>query len=359
MNTSSETTRQSIARELSRYYSELGGNEPPVLPRFSVARALNGMLSTRGLCGDSYEAQITASAALIGGGRHDPHRIVLPWSAFGRRDLTAASAPGGGYLVGQEKQRPVDVLRSYSVVARAGVTMLDGLVGTASIPRVIAAAEATWTSTETQAITQSEPTLGEAVATPKHAAGYMRFSRQITLQAGAFDQFVEAQLLEAVGALLDQAVIAGTGASGQPTGIINTAGIGTFSGTALSHAGTRAMRKQLITAGAIEENIGWLGAGDTQETLGGRERFAGGGRSIWDDNGILGRPANATKYMPAGALIGGDWSRAIVCIWGPGFKVEIDPYSLFQSARIAARIVLECDLVLAPANAFTVATSVT
>ena len=31
----------------------------------------------------------------------------------------------------------------------------------------------------------------------------MRFSRQITLQAGAFDQFVEAQLLEAVGALLE------------------------------------------------------------------------------------------------------------------------------------------------------------
>ncbi|MBL8288275.1 MAG: phage major capsid protein [Rubrivivax sp.] len=359
MNTQAfpENTRRSIARELSRYYLELAGNEPDEPKRFSFARAMGEMLTERGLA-DGYEHEICQSAAMIGGRRHDPHRVVFPFSAF-TRDLTAASAPGGGYLISQDKQRPVDVLRPWSVVARAGCTILDRLVGNPSIPRVITAATAQWTSTEATALTQSEPTIGEAVATPKHATGYMRFSRLLQIQADSFDRFVESQLLEAVGGLLDQTVIAGTGAAGQIAGITNTSGIGTQSGSSLAHTGTLAMHKQILDAGGIEERISWVGATDVQQTLAARERFSGGGRAIWDDGRILGRPAAATKHVAAGTLIGADWSRAIVCIWGPGFVVEQDPYTYFTTGRIAARIIVDCDLVLAPANAFSVSTSIT
>lgn len=351
-----EDARRSIARELSRYYHELAGNEPHDARRFQFGRAIAAMCSERGLA-DGYENEVCASAATIAGRHHDPHKVVFPFSAF-TRDLTVASAAAGGYLVATEKQRPTDILRSWSVVARAGVTILDGLVGNPSIPRVIAAAQANWKTGESQSITQGEPTLGEAVATPKQAAGYMRFSRQLMLQSEAFDQFIESQLLEAVGGLLDQAVIAGTGAAGQPTGIANTVGIGTQAGASLSHANTRTMRKQVLDAGALEQRLAWVGATDVQDTLGGRQRFTGTDRAIWDDGRILGRPANASKYVPAGTLIGGDWGRAIVCMWGPGLTVEIDPYTFFTTAKIAARLILDCDLVLAPAAAFSVASGV-
>lgn len=352
-----EDARRSIARELSRYYHELAGNEPAEGRRFQFGRALNAMLTERGLQ-DGYEAEICSSAALIQGRHHHPHKIVLPFSAF-TRDLTVAASSAGGYLVSNEKQRPVDVLRPWSVTAAAGMTVLDGLVGNPSIPRVIAAASASWNATEATATAQSEPTFGEAVATPKHAAGFMRFSRQLNLQAGASDRFIEAQLIEAVSALIDQAVIAGTGAGGQPTGILNTSGIGTQAGATLSHAGTKTMRKQVLDAGGREAEIGWVGATDVQDVLGGRQRFTGVDTAIWDNGRILGRPAYATKYAPAGTLIGGDWSRAILCIWGPGFTVEIDPYTYFTTAKIQARIVVECDVILAPANAFSVSSSVT
>jgi HK97 family phage major capsid protein len=352
-----ENLRRSVAQELSRYYAELSGNEPSHEPRFKVTRALGSMLTERGLV-DGYEAEICGSAATIAGRRHDPHRVVMPFSAL-TRDLTVGSASGGGYLVSTDKQRPVDILRPWSAVARAGVTILDGLVGNVSLPRVINAAQAGWTAAELQALTQSEPTLGEAVATPKHATGYMRYSRQLTLQAPAFEDFARSQLMAAVGELLDQAVLAGSGAAGQPTGILNTAGIHAQAGAALSHAGTKTMRKALLDAGGEEARLAWVGATDVQDLLGGRQRFTGSDRTIWDDSNILGRPANATKHVPAGVLMAGDWSRAIVCMWGPGFVVEIDPYTYFTTAKIAARIILECDLVLAPAAAFSVATTVT
>lgn len=354
-----EDARRSVARELSRFYGELAGNEPAETRRFSLGRAINCMATERGLH-EGYEHEICASAALLAGRRHDPHRTIFPWSAFSRRDLTVASAASAGYLVGQDKRRPVDKMRSWSTAGRAGITVLDGLVGNPSIPQVITAALGSWLPTEATPITQSEPTIGETTATPKAASGYLRFSRQLSMQAESFDAFIEQQLLEAVGALIDQAVISGSGASGQPLGITNTTtGIGTVSGTAFSHASTKTMRRQILDAGGLEERIAWVGATDVQDLLGGRQRFSGSDRTIWDDGNILARPATATKHVPAGVLIAGDWSRAILCLWGPGFTVELDPYSFFTSAKLAARCIVHCDVVLAPAAAFSVATAVT
>lgn len=357
LQTIPEETRRSIARVLSHHYHELAGNAPEDGPRFSFGRVITAMCTERGLA-DGYEKEICSSAAMIAGQRHDPHKVVIPFSAF-TRDLTAASASGGGYLIATDKQRPVDILRSWSIAMRAGITVLDGLTGNPAIPRVLTASTAMWLTGEASNITQSEPTLGEAVATPKMAAGFQRYSRQLAIQGESFDRFTENQLLEGAAALIDQAVIAGTGAAGQPTGIINATGVGTQSGTSLSHAGTKTMRKQVIDAGGLEERISWVGASDVQDVLGGRQRFTGVDTAIWDNGRILGRPAAASKYAPNGSLIGGDWSRVVLCLWGTGMTVEIDPYTYFTTAKIQARIVVPCDVILVNASALTVATSVT
>ena len=191
MNTSitPDSARHSIARELSRYYHrEAAGNQL----RFDFGRAIGAMCSERGLQ-DGLEGEVAAGAAMSVGRQHDPHRVLIPFSAF-KRDL-AATVGTGAYLVSSDTQRPVDVLRGSSVTKRAGVTTLDGLVGHLAIPRVVAAATASWNSTEGQSITPSEPTTGEAVASPKkHAAGFMRFSRQLAKQAAHFGRFVETQV---------------------------------------------------------------------------------------------------------------------------------------------------------------------
>ena len=356
-----ENTRRLIARELSRHYDELSGNQHEVAPAFSFGRAITAMATQAGLRAGR-EEEICASAAMIAGRRHDPHKVLLPFSAFATRDLQASVYGAGGALVSTMKSAHVrDVLRPFSVTAGAGATILHGLIGNLTMAQVVAGAAAvgSWVGAENTAAPHTQPALGEVVMTPKHATAFVRFSRQLMLQADQTEPFIRAQLLEAVGALLDQAVISGSGAAGQPTGIINTAGIGTQAGATLSYAGVRSMRRQLMQAGGIEGRLAWIGAPDVQDVLGGRERAAGGGRFLWDDNGVMGRPAYASSYVAAGTLVCGDWSRAVIGLWGPGFVVEINPFENFQALKLSARILLEVDTMFTPTNAFSVATAVT
>ena len=74
-----------------------------------------------------------------------PPRRRLPTSSLrsmAQRDMTAASAANGGYVIGTANADPFDVLRPYSVVGQAGVTVLSGLRENLTIPRVTGAAAA-------------------------------------------------------------------------------------------------------------------------------------------------------------------------------------------------------------------------
>jgi HK97 family phage major capsid protein len=50
---------------------------------------------------------------------------------------------------------------------------------------------------------------------------------------------VQSDLAQVVGLAVDLAVLNGSGASGQPTGIISTAGIGSVTGTSIAYRGHR------------------------------------------------------------------------------------------------------------------------
>lgn len=175
----------------------------------------------------------------------------------------------------------------------------------------------------------------------EYARKSLRFPWDVRAVSGheAVEQFLRAQVLSAVGELLDIAFLNGAGGS-QPLGLLNTPGINTQSGTSLAHAGLLAMKQKALTAG-------------------GRERSTGGGRFLWDDGYILGGPASATKNAPVGALTVGDFSSAVVGVFGPGIRVDIGPSQDFNNAGLAARVVFLTDVVFPQPSAFTVATSVT
>ncbi len=356
-HTTADPVRASIARELARYYSELSGTDAKPAPMFSLTRMLNEMRTERGLH-DGYEREITSGAAMIGGGTHDPHRVIVPLGALATRDMTTAT--DAGYLVGTANADPFDVLRPYSVVASAGVTVLSGLRESLTIPRVSGAASAVWVAEDgvTQ-YTESQATIGSVSLSPKVAAVTVAFSHQFQRQAPAVEMLLRQQLLSAVGELLDTAFFAGSGNSGQPLGLLATANIGTQSGTSLAYAGLQAMRQAVLTAGGREGALQWVGPPAMQTLLGTRERVASGGRHLWDDGTILGRPAHATKLAPATTLICGDFSKAIVALWGTGIRIEIDPYTSFTTGVLSARVVLDVDLAFPQPTAFSVATSIT
>jgi HK97 family phage major capsid protein len=307
---------------------------------------------------DGLEGEVLRETARQTGKPFDAQRVQIPWSAFSR-DLNVSNAGAGGYLVASETGEAQDVLRPWSVTAQAGVTVLERLQGDLSIPKTSETSQGFWLPNETSTVTPSQPTLASAALTPKIGGAFIRFSRRLAIQADA-EQYVRRELLRTVGTLVDRAMLAGTGASGQPLGLIGTPGIQTHSGTSLSHAAVSAMKRKVATVNATDDAIAFIGTPIVREVLETRERAAGSG-FIWDEGRVAGRPGYVTTDLPAGTLIAGDWSQAVLALWGSGFTLEVNPYdpSGFKSGVIEARLLVGADIAFTRPDAFCLATSVT
>jgi HK97 family phage major capsid protein len=346
-----------IYRALAQHYGELAGCDAKPAPRFSLGRVIKEMSTERGLH-DGYEREICGGAALMAGEHHDPHRVVIPFGALARRDMNAHGIDGG-YLIGSATPEPVDILRTYSVTAAAGITVLSGLRENLTLPRVSAAPSGGWIAEDgVSQYTESQPTIGSTSMTPKHVATLVDYTHTMNRQVEILEPFLRQQMFGKIGQLIDTAFFAGSGSSGQPSGLLLQANIGTQAGAAFDDADAIAMRATALTAGAREDALQWVGPPAVQALLAARFREAGSGRRLWESDGILGRPANASTLAPASTLVAGDFSKAIFGLWGAGFKLEIDPYTAFTTGKLTARVVVSLDFAFPMPSAFVVATSV-
>ena len=293
-------------------------------------------------------------------GNDFPNRLHIPWSELvATRDLNVGTASAGGYLVATENMSAADILRPWSVTARAGITLLEGQVGQVTLPKTTAKATITWASTETTAPAASQPTVAQIAGTLKLAIGVVQFSRLLNKQSNV-EGFIRRELLRTAGTALDQAVFNGSGASGQPLGLLNTAGIGTQSGTALAHTGCVAMKTSVANANAPDESVAFIGTPTVRGLLEGRERATGLG-FIWDNGVVAGARGYATTDLPAGSLVCGAWPFILVPLWGQGLMLELNPFepTLFKQGITQARVLVACDVMVTYPAAFNVASSVT
>ena len=126
---------------------------------------------------------------------------VRPYISF--RDLTVASGPSAGFLKQTDVQESIDILRPWSVMAKAGIQIEFGLVGDSVVPKVSAKSTPNWLSTESTQATASQPTLSQVALSPKTAAGFLQYSRQLSKQANA-KAFAARELLRTVGTAIDR-----------------------------------------------------------------------------------------------------------------------------------------------------------
>src|SRR6202008_561986 len=117
-----------------------------------------------------------------------------------------------------------------------------------------------------------------------------------------------------------------SGANGQPTGLLNTAGLGSQSGTTLAQAGVLNMKETCATANARDEGIAFLTTPAVREILEGRERGTNGDGFIWDNEQIASRPGHVSTDMPSATMVAGDWQDLLLGLWGPGFEFSLNPY---------------------------------
>jgi HK97 family phage major capsid protein len=352
-----------IARQAVLHSESLKAQEPQALnnARFSLREMIEAHIHDRWHSHPSHERVIcNGLAAQYGPARAGYYRV--PDNVLAR-DLNASSASAGGYLSGVTTTGYIETLQASAVVAPK-CTLVTAGPGGIAVPRGTTPVTTTWLATETSTITESQPGFGQAAAITKIIGAYTEVSRQLLLQSNA-EQIVNLEMNRAGAIAVDTAIIAGTGASGQPTGIINTAGIGTFTGASLNQAAARNAQRDVLEANAIVNpaSLAYVTTPAVAELLSTRQRFTGSDRALWEGSlasgTIEGERAHATTACPTATALYGDFSSVWLVQWDGGLQIQIDPFTKFAQGIVAIRMLIPVDVIVARAAAFTVATSVT
>lgn len=283
----------------------------------------------------------------------------------GQRDLTAGTGSAGGFLVATNNMSFIEQLRGRSVAMAMGATRLTGLSGNVTIPRQSAPATAYWLATEATAATESQQTFQQLSLTPKNVAAYTEISRQLMLQSDpSAENLVMNDLAAVVALAVDAAALNGSGSAGQPTGILNTAGIGSVSGTSLAYAGIIEFQTDVMGANALV-NAGAGGYVSTPAVAGllmARQRFSSTDTPLWDggllDARMAGFRAMSSTQVPTATAIFGDWSQLVIGEWG-ALEVEVNPYANFAAGIYGIRAFYTVDVAVRYAASFSAATSIT
>lgn len=285
-----------------------------------------------------------------------------------KRDLTSAGTSGSQFLVGTDNAPSgsfIELLRNKTVLDKAGATFLTGLRGNVTIPRQSAAATAYWLANEATAITESQMTLGQLTLSPKTVGAYTEISRMMLLQSNpAADMLVMQDLAKVVALAVDQAAINGSGTSGQPLGIVGTAGIGSVTGTSLGNAGIIEFQTDIASANAdiSAESFSYITTPAVAGLLSQRQRFASTDSPLWSGNLAEGRLGGCRAFtsaqIPAASMLAGDFSQLIVGEWSV-LELQINPFANFQAGIVGVRAMYSVDIGVRVPGAFSYATSIT
>jgi HK97 family phage major capsid protein len=180
------------------------------------------------------------------------------------------------------------------------------------------------------------------------------------IQGVGSDAFIRNQLLSAMGEMIDFAVLQGTGAGGQPTGLLTAVGVNAQSG-AVTFANQLDALKTLADANVNEDNIKFLTTPALRRTLQERPAITGTALSmvVEGKSAAEQKPLFASIHCPASTIFVGDWSQCLVTLWGSGLQIEVDPYTSFTTGAVQVRVLMHADVSFVKPGAFVRHTSAT
>lgn len=304
----------------------------------------------------SYEHDVSAAVARGAGITPHPHMLYLP---IGQRDLTTQNG-GGSSLIGTSNPggRVLASLQQSAVLSRAGAQLVVLDRADAAVPVATSAPAVTWLAGENAQVGDAQQTFAARLSQPKYVAARVTFSRQLGLQSStALEGMLLGELGRAVAAELDRVSLQGTGADGEPLGLVNIGGVPSASGGSITwanlQADVRAVRDDKVPGAPS-----FVMTPTVAEVLATRERVADTGRYLLEDDRAAGRPAFTTTGAPTGTLVCGDFSQLTVYTWG-ALQIAVDPFTAWRSGMITMRVILGCDVVYAHPTTFRLRTSVT
>ena len=181
------------------------------------------------------------------------------WSGAELEMKAMASTPasaGGVLIPAVLGARVIDLARNTAVTTRAGAQVVPMTSNNLKLARQTADAAVGWYA-EGADITETDATFDSVDFAAKKMACLVRVSNELVEDAPNFESVLEGAIAAAMASELDRAAIEGTGASNQPKGIINWAGINAVAtiGTPTNYDkfldGVYAVRSQNFTPNAM------------------------------------------------------------------------------------------------------------
>lgn len=365
-----------VSEDLLRILEERGKSNPQSAAalgmsqgdakQFSLSRAINAC-ATNDWKLAPFELDCSRQVAAKLNKPIDTQRFFIPFEVLqrsmpARRDLTTQVPGDGGYLVSTENQGFVEILRNRSVAFRMGARRLSGLNGNVTIPKQTGAATAYWLATESSQSTESTQAFQQIAMTPKTASAYSEISRNLLLQSSpGAEGIVSDDLAQVTAIAVDLAVLSGSGAAGQPTGIVNTSGIGSVTTTTLDYAKVLEFQTDVATANVTPVRGGYVTTPAAAAIAMARQRFSSTDTPLWVgnvwDGNMVGFPAMSSNQLSAG-MIFGDWNEVVVGEWGV-LEIAVNPYANFQAGIVGVRAMYSVDVAVRRAFAFSYGSSVT
>lgn len=223
-------TQADVTTEV-RHKREPMTEEKKVVKRYNFLKAINERSKGRPLTG--LEAEMHKEAEI------EASRSNLNLDGFGvpsmffsnpaaKRDMTVGTNTQGGHTVATDVNELIDYLWPRTTVQALGATVFSGLTSNVTFPRKSAVPTGTWEG-ETDAGAESSPTFDTVSLTPNRVGTYVDISKQLLVQTSVpgLDGIIRSDIEQAIAHALETAALNGSGSGNQPTGILNTAGIGT------------------------------------------------------------------------------------------------------------------------------------
>ena len=207
--------------------------------------------------------------------------------------------------------------------------------------------------------------------TPKTVGALSKFSRLMDLQSTPdIEQLIRADFVALLADAIDTAALNGSGSSNQPTGILNTSGIGSVAGGTNGAAPTLDhlldLKKEIAVDNADVVTCGFLTNAKVESVLGklktvkgqvplspygaelGRSQIAG--RRFEVSNNV---PSNLTKGSGTNlsAVIYGNFSDLLIGLFGT-LEILVDPYTDFAKGTTGIRALRSIDIAVRHPESF-------
>lgn len=329
--------------------------------QYSILRACDAYLKRDwSKAGLEREASVAIAERL---GR-DPKGFFVPMDIQGQaarqmlgdtRLQSVGNPSTGGYLVGESDLGLfIEALRANSVLMTLGATVLDGLVGDVAIPRVNGSATFYWVN-EDQAPDESALAIGTVNLRPRTVAGAVPITRRLLQQtANSIEMMVRRDMILGAALAIDYAGIQGTGAAGEPLGLINQTGINTAAistDSAPTFAEVVSLETEIATDNALMGSLAYLTTPALRGALKTTKKDAGSGLFVWENNEINGYRAVSSTQVPSNGLYFGNWTDLLMGFWGV-LDLKPDESTKAATGGLVIRVFQDADVAVRHPESF-------